>query len=493
MSAKRHCGKSIIILFFLLLFSFIICMQSPINPFSAHGTSWVDSSVFKYIGGRMAKGDVPYKDMFDHKGPIIYFLNLIGYYIAPNRGIWVIEFIFMFLSLLGAYKVARLFCSAIQSLFIVMIAMSLIFSYLEGGNLVEEYAMTFQIWAIYIYIEYLINDRITGMRVVLCGIFFACVLFLRPNMISVWIVFSIAVLLRNIKEKNLKNLIVFLTEFICGMALIIIPSVVYLLLNNAFIDFWFDYIKFNIMYSGTMGGDDFYQKAEAFFFFLNTKPVLIAVLLVCWSGIKESGRKKRFAVLYAGYMLFTLFIMCLAGKSFPHYGMTIIPMLIYPYTILFQKCAFGGEWKEKRVEILVVGILIITVVGPVWMGGAKSTVNKVLHPNAAREAELQQVIEYIIDNTEEDAEITVWGNANYIYTLSGRKSASKYSYQFPIQYVDSFVLKEYFEEIEENNPEIVVVIREMSDKMERFLDGNGYEMKLDLQGYDIYVSKPQKN
>ena len=146
MPAKKQYGKNIIILFFLLFFSFIICMQSPINPFSVHGTSWVDSSVFKYIGGRMAKGDVPYRDMFDHKGPIIYFLNLIGYYIAPNRGIWVIEFIFMFFSLLGAYKIARMFCNAGQSLFIVMIAMSLIFSYLEGGNLVEEYAIPFQIW-----------------------------------------------------------------------------------------------------------------------------------------------------------------------------------------------------------------------------------------------------------------------------------------------------------------------------------------------------------
>lgn len=486
MLAKRHWVKDFIIIFFLLLFSFIICMKSPINPFAAHGTSWVDSSVFKYIGGRMAKGDVPYRDMFDHKGPIIYFLNMLGYYIAPNRGIWVIEFIFMFFSLLGSYKVVRLFCNVGCSLFIVMIPMSLIFSYFEGGNLVEEYAMPFQIWATYIYMEYLLNDRITNIRVVLCGIFFACVLLLRPNMISVWIVFSIAVLLRSIKEKNITKLIVFLAEFICGMAIIIIPSVVYLLLNNAFIDFWFDYIKFNILYSGSMGGDVFSEKVKAFFFFLNMKPTLIAFLLMCWSGIQESGRKRRFSVLYVSYMLVTLFIMCLAGKSFLHYGMTIIPMLVYPYTILFQKCGFGGEGKEGRVEILVIGILTIAVVGEAWLGGVKSTVNQILHPNTAREAELQEVIEYIVDNTEEDEKITVWGNANYVYTLSGRKSASKYSYQFPIRYVDSFVLEEYFEEIEEEKPKIVVIMRGMSDKMEQFLDDNMYEMKLDLQGYDVY-------
>ena len=34
-----------------------------------------DSSVFLYIGKQMHAGKVPYVDLFDHKGPILYFIQ----------------------------------------------------------------------------------------------------------------------------------------------------------------------------------------------------------------------------------------------------------------------------------------------------------------------------------------------------------------------------------------------------------------------------------
>lgn len=194
--------KKMLVFLFLILVTFIVCMLSPIDLFSKNGVSWVDSSVFKYIGSRMAQGEIPYRDMFDHKGLLLYFLNMLGYLIAPNRGVWVIEFVFMFMTVLGLYSVSRLFCNAKYSYFTVLLAMSLIFSYFEQGNLVEEYAMPFQIWSLYIYIDYFLNERISRMRVILCGLFFAGVIFLRPNMISVWLVFSLAVLVQCVKEKN---------------------------------------------------------------------------------------------------------------------------------------------------------------------------------------------------------------------------------------------------------------------------------------------------
>jgi len=38
----------------------------------------IDSSVFISIGEAMHEGKIPYKDIFDHKGPLIYFINYIG-------------------------------------------------------------------------------------------------------------------------------------------------------------------------------------------------------------------------------------------------------------------------------------------------------------------------------------------------------------------------------------------------------------------------------
>ena len=35
----------------------------------------VDKAVFVYIGEAMRNGQVPYRDIFDHKGPFLYFIN----------------------------------------------------------------------------------------------------------------------------------------------------------------------------------------------------------------------------------------------------------------------------------------------------------------------------------------------------------------------------------------------------------------------------------
>ena len=52
-----------------------------------------DSSVFLYIGKRMLEGKLPYRDLFDHKGPILYLIEVLGLCLSPQStdGVWVLE------------------------------------------------------------------------------------------------------------------------------------------------------------------------------------------------------------------------------------------------------------------------------------------------------------------------------------------------------------------------------------------------------------------
>ena len=52
-----------------------------------------DSSVFLYIGKRMTEGKIPYRDLFDHKGPILYFIEYLGIKISKTdyTGVWLLE------------------------------------------------------------------------------------------------------------------------------------------------------------------------------------------------------------------------------------------------------------------------------------------------------------------------------------------------------------------------------------------------------------------
>ena len=55
------------------ILSFIISSGFDTCPFFA-GRIDDDSTVFLYIAKRMQEGRIPYADMFDHKGPLLYFI-----------------------------------------------------------------------------------------------------------------------------------------------------------------------------------------------------------------------------------------------------------------------------------------------------------------------------------------------------------------------------------------------------------------------------------
>ena len=49
-----------------------------------------DKEIFQYTGRAILHGAVPYLDFFDHKPPLIFFLNAIGQ-IFGSWGLWVID------------------------------------------------------------------------------------------------------------------------------------------------------------------------------------------------------------------------------------------------------------------------------------------------------------------------------------------------------------------------------------------------------------------
>ena len=96
---------------FLFLVAFAASLHFSQNPFDAY---WgrTDASVYQYIATRMFDGDMPYQDIFDHKGSVIYFWHVMSVFIHPMFGQWVIELLALWFSGMMAFGVARWFCRA---------------------------------------------------------------------------------------------------------------------------------------------------------------------------------------------------------------------------------------------------------------------------------------------------------------------------------------------------------------------------------------------
>ena len=100
----------------LVIFSVVTILFLPSNnPFNI-GNTYTDSSVFTYVGRVMQQGGMPYLDTFDHKGPLLYLIEVLGLTIHREIGIWILEVLSLTIGLIYAYRCARLYgCERVSS------------------------------------------------------------------------------------------------------------------------------------------------------------------------------------------------------------------------------------------------------------------------------------------------------------------------------------------------------------------------------------------
>lgn len=465
-------------LFFFALMgvaSFVFLMRSPLHPWN-RGETGTDSSVFKTIAMMMEKGYMPYRDSFDHKGPLLYLINWAGNRISKYHGVWIIEFVFLTITLFIMYKTARLLCKKKPAVLVTFISQTLMFGYYQSGNLTEEYAMMFIAVSTFIFIEYFINGNIDKNRLILCGLTFACTLLLRPNMIALWVVMCLAVLVKCLAGKKYKQIGMFIFWFIVGMIIVLIPVMIWLGANGALEQCFKDYILFNQEYSSAENGGTFSAKWVAFFVFLNTSICMMALIALLYFCVI---RKNILDTVYFIYMILTLIFICISGRSFGHYGMVLVPAVVYPLSLIFVEVENIDKKPGSRIISLLLYIyLLISIILPEWGEMIKNIPVVYETREESHISENISTIVKIINNTaqEKDA-ISVYGNWDIIYVLSNHRHATRYSYQYPICQVMPEIMDEYLGELQEELPSIVVVQKTHYDSnIGAFLDSNQYHL-----------------
>ena len=67
------------------------------------GLPLLDASNFEYFGYAMSKGDILYTQIFDHKGPMIFLINYIGYLMGGPLGVKLLYLASVFLFFNGCF------------------------------------------------------------------------------------------------------------------------------------------------------------------------------------------------------------------------------------------------------------------------------------------------------------------------------------------------------------------------------------------------------
>jgi len=73
-ASKGKSVESVFQIFIALLVFAILLPESPLYKLYLER----DSGVFHYVGWLITQGKIPYRDVWDHKPPVIFFINALG-------------------------------------------------------------------------------------------------------------------------------------------------------------------------------------------------------------------------------------------------------------------------------------------------------------------------------------------------------------------------------------------------------------------------------
>ena len=442
-----------VIIFLITLLLTLIGLQS--SPFY-NGITHNDSSVFQIIGNGLLKNKIPYKDLFDHKGPIVYVINALALLINKNIGLYILELILLYIGTIYMYKTSKLMLKPILSLSVCCIYEMLIFIVIIGGNFTEEYEIIFSSIALFYMMKILYQGDIKSKKNwIFIGVTFAINFLIKPSYISIWIAFGIATLIYLIKNRKINELVIGVLYIILGIVIIFIPIIIYMISKNCVNDFLYAYFTLNMKYSKSTMIERFdafkrlIMYRGYFYFFILTLMNNIIILFTK----KVDNKLKIFATLF---FLITLLLASYAANVYIHYLIQYALCMSLEVIIVMSIL----DIKDNIIPFL---IILCTVLYASYM---TATYNGICSLDAKMGNYIKECLDQIKTNIDEDDAILVLGNQPYYYIYLEKEPNFKYFFQTPIVLYNRDIEYETQNYIIDKKPKVIIL--ECDNIMEKY-------------------------
>lgn len=345
----------------LWLFSFIIAtifilILSPETSFLySYKMPMVDPIVFYNIGKYWFKdGSLPYVDLWELKGPIILFINGIGYWFTHSlHGIALIQIPCFAVAIYYSFKLFSKKYSSVVSLVLSTAACFCVALTYEGGDNCEEFLFPFLIASYYGFYKWADGYSKKHLEhnwkyAIIYGAVLGISLFVRlTNALGVMggVAFIFFVLLFNKKWNNIyRNAI----AFILGFAIPTVPFVVYFWSKGALYEMWYGTFLYNLEYTK--------DSAMTFSLVRSCTVYIFGTMLLCL-GIIQLLFKKEYIKGGLWISSSLLLILWLANSNgFAHYGNLCYPCLCI---VLVELQEYINS--KKKEFCFVISVLIVSL------------------------------------------------------------------------------------------------------------------------------------
>lgn len=374
------------------IFIFLLLYSRSTSPlYCALGQ---DSCIFMIIGRELLNGKVPYVDLYENKGPFLYFIQALPQAIWPGRySIFILQLMLWFIQFKIIDKISWfLYKKKAPASTFLLFFLFVLFNYQEG-NLAEEYNLFFIFITALCFIKITETDKYTFPGISM-GISLAAVMLIRINDIVPIIVFILCSYISIwTRKKTLTSILAYTLSGFTGMGIIILPTILYYHSHDALSDMLKGYLFVNTQYvegQGAFLSERIHLLFSPFGFFCLL--ILFCALLTAYIYSRKSEYPA--VIKLALWLLPCLSVPALfvSGSGFLHYTYVLGILVVFSAIILQQETAMSvRRFISSRLHLplflaKLAGILLICLLNLVISKGisAPLTANNRLVPRESQ-------------------------------------------------------------------------------------------------------------
>ena len=347
---------------------FLCSTSSPLYPFN----DWVDADCFMTVGRSILYGKIPYKDLYEQKGPVLYLMHAAAALVSEDTflGVFIMEILAAFLTLFLIFRTARLLDPAVGLPFI-LISAAVCYSdacFCQGDS-AEELCMPVMAWLIYLTVKMETGGTLPDKRSsYVTGLAFAYVFWIKYTLIGGFAGFLLLSTVHVVRKKEWKRYVVDILKWAAGLATVSVPLLAWFLQNGALPDLFSAYFVNNLTSYADLAPSTFLPVSMlrnlgmGLKSMIETASLLLLLVVLTFFYIAKNGQRKIFFSLMA-IVILTFVSVYIGGRRYLYY-----PLILYPAAMLGLKEIVDRVrdklirgWDKKAGVWPYVGIAICAV------------------------------------------------------------------------------------------------------------------------------------
>lgn len=319
--------------FALILSVFVFVTICSMSSFLYRTNDWVDVHCFYTVAKAMNNNQVLYRDIYEQKGPYLYFLHLIMYWISDSTyfGSYVIELIAGAILAVAIYKIFELYIQNKTRCFVYTTVF--LFAYYAPnsfgkGDSVEELLMPMMAFSIYFLLHYIEKKKEWSfVEPALIGVFFSIALLSKFTLAPFYAFVGLLYVVLLIKEKKVASIFKCAGFAILGILIGCIPCIIYCSVTNSFYDLYVVYFYNNLFVYGSVNDGVLVTLIKFFLAYVESFAFgwtysILTVIGFIYLIIKRKENTQLLVFISILYVLNVLSIF-IGGRSYAYYGLPL--------------------------------------------------------------------------------------------------------------------------------------------------------------------------